>query len=535
MPYYFQQPFAVAGDRVTIPVANQPDGSISFNEGYGGDYSLPRASNPAALTIEREKYNQLMYYITSNIQYLQQFGAPEFISSSDNGGTAYGYARSAVVRYNNGSTIERYVSLIDSNTTLPTNTSNWAILRNDPAYLGLANTFAAIQTFSASATPVVINSTDSTGAKITLRDNGTTRGAIGASSTYALIAYLADLTTIAGGWNASGHLIPGAAATYDLGTSSVQYRAVYANRYEVLGSTVPTNGMYLSAANTIGIAASGTLVGRFTSTGINATAIGATTPSTGSFSTLAVNGNAVTLGGAFTTSGAFTTTLTVTAVTNVTLPTTGTLATIDGTETLTNKTINLANNTLSGTTVQFNAALSDNDFATIAGAETLTNKTITRPTLTLRQSASPTPTAEGDIQWDTDDDLIVIGNGTGQTIFARTQNGTYTPTLSNATNVAASTVYALSWFRVGNTVTVSGVIDIDVTTLSAQTDFDLSLPVASNFTLLQDAGGSAVCESANQGFSIQANAITKTFRFRGIPSASAANVRYGFIASYRVL
>lgn len=45
-------------------------------------------------------------------------------------------------------------------------------------------------------------------------------------------------------------------------------------------------------------------------------------------------------------------------------------------QTLLNKTINLANNTVSGTLAQFNTALSDADFATIAGSETLTNKTI---------------------------------------------------------------------------------------------------------------------------------------------------------------
>lgn len=50
--------------------------------------------------------------------------------------------------------------------------------------------------------------------------------------------------------------------------------------------------------------------------------------------------------------------------------------------TLTNKTINLANNTLTGTTAEFNTALSDDNFATIAGTETLTNKTLTTPTLT---------------------------------------------------------------------------------------------------------------------------------------------------------
>jgi hypothetical protein len=49
--------------------------------------------------------------------------------------------------------------------------------------------------------------------------------------------------------------------------------------------------------------------------------------------------------------------------------------------TLTNKTVALGSNTVSGTTAQFNTALTDNDFATLAGAETLTNKTLTTPTI----------------------------------------------------------------------------------------------------------------------------------------------------------
>ena len=54
--------------------------------------------------------------------------------------------------------------------------------------------------------------------------------------------------------------------------------------------------------------------------------------------------------------------------------------------TLTNKTIALGSNTVSGTTAQFNTALTDNDFATLAGSETLTNKTITSPTITVRDN-----------------------------------------------------------------------------------------------------------------------------------------------------
>ena len=134
------------------------------------------------------------------------------------------------------------------------------------------------------------------------------------------------------------------------------------------------------------------------------------------------SGKTITLGGNLVTSGAFALTLTVTGATNVTLPTTGTLATLagteiltgktinlanntvtctlaelntavsdanvaslTGTETLTNKSINLASNTLTGTTAEFNAALSDGSFATLAGTETLTNKTLTSPVLTTPQ------------------------------------------------------------------------------------------------------------------------------------------------------
>jgi len=57
-------------------------------------------------------------------------------------------------------------------------------------------------------------------------------------------------------------------------------------------------------------------------------------------------------------------------------------ATLAGSETLTGKTINLTDNTLSGTVAQFNTALSDDNFVTLTGSETLTNKTITSPIVT---------------------------------------------------------------------------------------------------------------------------------------------------------
>ena len=53
------------------------------------------------------------------------------------------------------------------------------------------------------------------------------------------------------------------------------------------------------------------------------------------------------------------------------------------TQTLTNKTLALGSNTVSGTKAQFNAALTDGDFATLAGTESLTNKDLSSATNTL--------------------------------------------------------------------------------------------------------------------------------------------------------
>jgi hypothetical protein len=67
-------------------------------------------------------------------------------------------------------------------------------------------------------------------------------------------------------------------------------------------------------------------------------------------------------------------------------------------------------------------------------------------------------------------------------------SGTYTPTLTAVNNVAASTAYVCNWIRVGNVVTVSGKIDVDPTAVSA-ISIGVSLPIASNFTAVGNAGG----------------------------------------------
>lgn len=122
-------------------------------------------------------------------------------------------------------------------------------------------------------------------------------------------------------------------------------------------------------------------------------AIGGTTPAAGSFTTLNASGASTINGTSIPTSKTLATTADTQTLTNKTInlannTVTGTIAefntacsdadfvTTSGSATLTNKTINLANNTVSGTIAQFNTACSDADFATLAGAENLSNKTL---------------------------------------------------------------------------------------------------------------------------------------------------------------
>ena len=52
-----------------------------------------------------------------------------------------------------------------------------------------------------------------------------------------------------------------------------------------------------------------------------------------------------------------------------------------GTVTLTNKTVDLGDNTLTGSLAEFNTALQGDSFVSLTGSETLTNKTLTTPTI----------------------------------------------------------------------------------------------------------------------------------------------------------
>lgn len=127
---YFINAFAVAGDVLVVPDDAQPSGSVSYAQGFPVDYELVQ-TDPSALDVPRDQFNQLINDITLNLQQYQQVGAPNFILASQNNSIAFPYAAYSIVTYDDGVNGPRtFMSKINSNTNLPTVTSAWWWLDN---------------------------------------------------------------------------------------------------------------------------------------------------------------------------------------------------------------------------------------------------------------------------------------------------------------------------------------------------------------------------------------------------------------------
>lgn len=138
---YFDLPFAVNGNVTTIPDATQPDGTVSYNQGFPVGYSTPVASG--GLLVPRTAINQVLYDITVAIQQYQQHSTAPFITTVMNGGTPYSYSKydrvlkSGVV----------YQSLVNTNTDTPPSAkwvvSDVAAISSTQAITGTNHTYVA--------------------------------------------------------------------------------------------------------------------------------------------------------------------------------------------------------------------------------------------------------------------------------------------------------------------------------------------------------------------------------------------------------
>jgi hypothetical protein len=114
-------------------------------------------------------------------------------------------------------------------------------------------------------------------------------------------------------------------------------------------------------------------------------------------------------------------------------------------------------------------------------------------------------------------------------------SGTYTPSLTNTTNIAASTASVCQYMRVGNVVTVSGTVAIDPTA-AGRIVMGMSLPIASNFSGAANCGGTFVgsAVTTDNAGAVIADATNDRATFDGVV-ADIANRTYGFSFTYRVI
>jgi hypothetical protein len=248
-------------------------------------------------------------------------------------------------------------------------------------------------------------------------------------------------------------------------------------------------------------------------------------------SSVTVNGTSISLGGSQTITANTTNALTIgTGLSGtsfngsaaVTVAIDSTVATTSGTQTLTNKSVSLASNTLTGTLAEFNTALADADFATIAGTETLTNKTLTSPVVTGLTINDSSIVFEGSSADDyettltvtnpTADRTITLPNVTG-TVVTTGDTGSVTNTMlagsiANEKLTNSSITINGSAISLGGSVSItSGVSSVSGTanqiTASATTgDITLSLPSAVTFpgTVTLNAAPTEDLQAATKGY-----------------------------------
>jgi hypothetical protein len=125
---------------------------------------------------------------------------------------------------------------------------------------------------------------------------------------------------------------------------------------------------------------------------------------------------------------------------------------------------------------------------------------------------------------------IQVGGGA---VVTKLDFGTYTPTLTNVANIAASTTYQAQWMQVGTTVTVSGKCDIDPTAGGAF-QLGISLPVASTFGAEEDCAGVAYSTTIAEGAGINADAANDRAALFGVATVTTSQPRF-YTFTYQVI
>jgi hypothetical protein len=166
----------------------------------------------------------------------------------------------------------------------------------------------------------------------------------------------------------------------------------------------------------------------------------------------------------------------------------GDAVTLTGTQTLTNKTVALGSNTISGTTAEFNTALTDGDFSTLAGTQTLTNKTVALGSNTVSGTTAEFNTALTDASFST---LAGTETLTNKTLTSPTFDGTPlapTATVGTDTTQVATTAFVLANGASSSVAALTPAATVDIS-LADDDYFTITLDQNTTFTMSDvDAG-----------------------------------------------
>lgn len=114
-------------------------------------------------------------------------------------------------------------------------------------------------------------------------------------------------------------------------------------------------------------------------------------------------------------------------------------------------------------------------------------------------------------------------------------SATYVPTGTIGSNVSAVLTYGTSYTRVGNVVTIGGIVDINTISATTNSRFNLTVPIASNFTTSYQVSGTATQgTSATETWTIQADYVTDQLQFNGYAAGTGAHT-LAFTVVYEIL
>lgn len=144
---FFKYAFAQSGDKTTIPQDQDPQGRVSYQQGFGGAYSKDPAAD--GYYILRDNFNQLMYDTTNAIRQLQINGGNLWSAEiAANGGYPAGAVVLVKMQMNgvvdsggnftqNLNYYQPVVSMKDANTDEPTTLNllkSWWALDGNPLF-----------------------------------------------------------------------------------------------------------------------------------------------------------------------------------------------------------------------------------------------------------------------------------------------------------------------------------------------------------------------------------------------------------------